>query len=148
MVMPEKAGSTVLITPSSSLKYGIDLPAVTIGSDSTSGSFRIGVASNITSPSFIVEWTFDLVGYMPIKQLIVKVTTQGLSTILLPTIGGIPAGGRIGPLYFQIPTPPYDDLTISLRISGYYPTFTSIYPSILSFAKNQSTNYFWISVGK
>ena len=148
MMMPEKAGSKVLITPSTSLKYGIDLPTVAIESDSTSASFRIGVASNITSPSFIIEWTFDIIGYMPIKQLIVIVTKQGLNTIVLPTIGGVPAGGRVGPLYFEIPTPPYDDLTISLRISGYYPTFTSIYPSTLSFAKKQATNYFWISVGK
>lgn len=148
MVMPENAGSKVSIVSSSSLKYGVDLPTVTIESGSNSGSFRIGVGSNITSPSFIIEWTVDLTGYMPIKQLIIKVTKQGLNTIILPTIGGIPAGGRVGPLYFEIPTPPYDDLTISIRISGYYPTFTSVYPSTLSFAKKQANNYFWISVGK
>ena len=43
-------------------------------------------------------------------------------------IGEVKAGGRSEPKYIALSKGPFTDLTISLYIEGYEPTYANVYP--------------------
>ena len=60
----------------------------------------------------------------------------------------MPSGGRSSPIPITLVNAPYEGLTVSIYINGYLPTYSSVYPSNLTFNQGDTVKEFWISVGK
>lgn len=70
------------------------------------------------------------------------------ASITIPDNIQVPAGGRSSPIPITLVNAPYESLTISIYINGYLPTYSSVYPSNLTFNQGETVKEFWISVGK
>ena len=101
---------------------------------------------NTTLSEIVVE--FSCSGYVAIRPIKLQIKQNKDVEIQVDEIGEVKAGGRSVPKYIVLSKGPFTDLTITLYIEGYQPSYANVYPRNITFAKGERWGVFWVSCGK